>query len=582
MPSAEDEYSSHHDPIIADDSPVDSPNTQSPHSTSFLLKNSQKSDTWKSLALGASPLRKFNTENNKPRIELDGTHEIDSEQIEQEQTVLQPNTSSSHTEDQSPLSAAVFKEIPATETRTQSDGSTPSTITSPAQGSSSSTAATTISSTTNSRISLLRPTSPLVTPHQTSYASREIARPQSEILDIIREQKEGKVRKISLLSHLKHSFGLRTPESPKKTSILTLQDMKTATEAGLLNEGQSDPLRRPLPPLSTTSIIHFDNENQLRTKIITWNMDGHMPVDEDVDDLRRFLEPEVHHIYAIGTQNCERSAFASFFVQQKIEWEQMLCELLGPCYVALASSTLLSTHLIVFVRKDLLPWISNLFTSQVATGFLNEVGNRGATSVSFNLGATSFIFINAHFPGGQNSTEQRNRAYEKIIDLIAYKGKTKDGNIFREINRIFFFGDLNYRVNGNRGIVDSVLTKGTMHIMLQNDQLTLMRAEGRAFNVFVENDIEFKPTFKFAPERNVYDDGEKQSIPSWADRVLWVPNNDNIQQLSYEACFQIRCSSHRPVGARFLSTVDVRLYKPLSESTRSQPLLATSHACSVQ
>ncbi len=33
--------------------------------------------------------------------------------------------------------------------------------------------------------------------------------------------------------------------------------------------------------------------------------------------------------------------------------------------------------------------------------------------------------------------------------------------------------------------------------------------------------IEFKPTFKFDKQSELYDTSKKMRIPSWTDRILW-------------------------------------------------------------
>lgn len=41
----------------------------------------------------------------------------------------------------------------------------------------------------------------------------------------------------------------------------------------------------------------------------------------------------------------------------------------------------------------------------LATGIGDVIGNKGATAVSFCLGTTSFVFINAHFHGEQPASQ---------------------------------------------------------------------------------------------------------------------------------------------------------------------------------
>ena len=59
--------------------------------------------------------------------------------------------------------------------------------------------------------------------------------------------------------------------------------------------------------------------------------------------------------------------------------------------------------------------------------------------------------------------------------------------------------------------------------MLANDQLNMERSAGRVFVGFVEENIEFPPTYKYDPDTDRYDTSRKARIPSWTDRILYKP-----------------------------------------------------------
>mmetsp|Transcript_3847 Transcript_3847/g.5694 ORF Transcript_3847/g.5694 Transcript_3847/m.5694 type:complete len:841 (+) Transcript_3847:19-2541(+) len=158
----------------------------------------------------------------------------------------------------------------------------------------------------------------------------------------------------------------------------------------------------------------------IKTQIISWNMNGYSISKRETQALIRFVIPGTQHIYVFGTQECMRTVTKSLFIQPKPEWEDFLSSLLGMEYVPLASSTLVGSHLIVFIRRSLLPFVSALHTHEVPCGFLNEVGNRGATSISFRVGKTKFAFINVHLTSKQKHTERRHRNLQKIIDQVQY------------------------------------------------------------------------------------------------------------------------------------------------------------------
>lgn len=56
--------------------------------------------------------------------------------------------------------------------------------------------------------------------------------------------------------------------------------------------------------------------------------------------------------------------------------------------------------------------------------------------------------------------------------------------------------------------------------------------------------MNFKPTFKYDNDCDVYDTSKKMRVPSWTDRILYKP--DNCKVLYYNRR-ESRNSDHRPV-----------------------------------
>jgi len=110
-------------------------------------------------------------------------------------------------------------------------------------------------------------------------------------------------------------------------------------------------------------------------------------------------------------------------------------------------------------------------------------------------------------------------------------------------DRAFWFGDLNYRISGNREAVDALLAPADERaraaeswvsdaahwdamraVLLANDQLRAQMAAGAVFPGWSEGEICFRPTYKFdkrVPDE--YDLSEKRRIPAYTDRILWKP-----------------------------------------------------------
>jgi hypothetical protein len=71
-----------------------------------------------------------------------------------------------------------------------------------------------------------------------------------------------------------------------------------------------------------------------------------------------------------------------------------------------------------------------------------------------------------------------------------------------------------------------------------------------------EGPLNFKPTYKYDVGTAVYDTSSKGRIPSWTDRILYVPR-DGVLCTAYSADDSVLTSDHRPVYASF--QVDLRL-----------------------
>ena len=71
----------------------------------------------------------------------------------------------------------------------------------------------------------------------------------------------------------------------------------------------------------------------------------------------------------------------------------------------------------------------------------------------------------------------------------------------------------------------SKIEAGQLEALALHDQLSVERANGRAFAGFKEGDISnFMPTYKLQPGTDKYEQrpGKKLQEPAWTDRILWL------------------------------------------------------------
>ncbi|KAK8658016.1 hypothetical protein V6N13_036231 [Hibiscus sabdariffa] len=140
-------------------------------------------------------------------------------------------------------------------------------------------------------------------------------------------------------------------------------------------------------------------------------------------------------------------------------------------------------------------------------------------------------------------------------------------------DQIFWFGDLNYRLNMLDAEVRKLVALKHWNELISNDQLHNELSCGHVFDGWKEGVIDFPPTYKYEMDSDRYvgeipREGEKKRSPAWCDRILW--SGKGIKQLCYQRA-ELRLSDHRPVSSMFLLEVEVldhrKLQRALNVST---------------
>ena len=93
------------------------------------------------------------------------------------------------------------------------------------------------------------------------------------------------------------------------------------------------------------------------------------------------------------------------------------------------------------------------------------MGNKGGSAISLKFGDTSFLFVGAHLTAHLKNVEQRNQDYHRICNaILSTDGQQDMGTVCDHFDRVFFFGDLNYRINGNRRIVEDLVKQSLIEV----------------------------------------------------------------------------------------------------------------------
>ena len=248
---------------------------------------------------------------------------------------------------------------------------------------------------------------------------------------------------------------------------------------------------------TTTTTITADllARGRLRVFCGTWNLEAKTPP----RDLRAWLALNKYHVVAIGTEECVHSIAKSVVFTSKKQWEHQLRATLGDEYVKVASHALTAIHNIVFVHESVLPLVRNVRSDAVATGLGNQIGNKGGVGISLCVGETNLAFVNCHFDAHQHQVDKRNANFHKInteLDLVPLRFPHARGGgggvggpagvkrpISESFDRVFWYGDLNYRINGTRTLIDKLLLHDMHAVLVFNDQLKIDMQRGNVFKV---------------------------------------------------------------------------------------------------
>ncbi|XP_021765703.1 type I inositol polyphosphate 5-phosphatase 2-like [Chenopodium quinoa] len=232
-------------------------------------------------------------------------------------------------------------------------------------------------------------------------------------------------------------------------------------------------------------------------------------------------------------------------------------------YVRIVSKQMVGIYVSVWVRKKLRRHISNLKVFPVGVGFMGYMGNKGSISVSMSLYQSRMCFVCSHLTSGHKDGDQ-NRRNDNVYEIIKRTRFTSivEDNQPHNIpshDQIFWFGDLNYRLNMSDHEIRKRVAKKEWNELINSDQLSTELRSGHVFDGWKEGPINFPPTYKYGINSDRYvgenpKEGEKRRSPAWCDRILW--SGKGIKQHFYRRA-EIKISDHRPVSSSFSIEVEV-------------------------
>ena len=256
---------------------------------------------------------------------------------------------------------------------------------------------------------------------------------------------------------------------------------------------------------------------------ITYNLHGVSLDKSQINELLINHKNNSCDIYAIATQESQRSILMNLIFWDKSKFEMDLAHFFGKEYVRLHTETLGGIHLIIFIKNIHKNYILNYYKEYIKTGMYGLLGNKGGIGIGFKMYNISFMFINCHLSYGFSNVINRNYDFDYIKKTIHPH--------LDKFDIIIWMGDFNYRVNKKMEEVENIIKEKKEMDLLQFDQ---MNYEIKNYNLksfgYNEGKINFLPTYKYSDDNsNEILCDSNEHIPSWTDRILYKINEDKFK-----------------------------------------------------
>lgn len=263
--------------------------------------------------------------------------------------------------------------------------------------------------------------------------------------------------------------------------------------------------------------------------------------DEDDPDAVRLLGGNDIGLYVLGLQEVVDLNVTREYMNRAVnvdsspvgKWQAALEAAMPPGYQRIMSEQMTGLLLLIYASPEVAPTITNVSTKQVGTGLLGYFGNKGAVTSRLVLGETTrMVFVNCHLASGAGSSYLDRRCWDvdQILaktkfDPVVHAGVSEDdGETIGDEDFAFWFGDLNFRLDGLPGHdIRRLLTLHTRGEYALGDDHTPRPPEGEGIIVMRDSESDDDTTMRsslhsrdqsFDSETTLPDPGDFPEDPS--------------------------------------------------------------------
>ncbi|KAL1285023.1 Phosphatidylinositol polyphosphate 5-phosphatase type IV [Trichinella pseudospiralis] len=315
---------------------------------------------------------------------------------------------------------------------------------------------------------------------------------------------------------------------------------------------------------------------KLNLFVATFNMAGKNVTENELKDwLMPTAMEHAADLYAVGIQEASANCSSKEFRM----WEKSLQKCLSTCKQVLVRSVWMGVqHLALFIRRELVWFISESNTYEKNTRPISNVRTKGAVSIFMKLFGTTFLFISCHLSHGPDARPRIAECNRILHFLRQNMVGCSNENVFDGSDYVLWFGDMNFRLNLDPALLDTLQSAPPapkdVPQLIKRDQLLSAMKQGQLLSKFHECPIEFLPSYKFIIGTSDY--SIQFRLPAYTDRILFKKkesDNNFMECLNYNTAYNICSSDHKPVFAHF----KVHVQPEIQESRRSSIIISTLH-----
>lgn len=257
-----------------------------------------------------------------------------------------------------------------------------------------------------------------------------------------------------------------------------------------------------------------------------------------------------------------------------VAWEEELARALMLKFPRTPYTKIVSKHMVgilltVFIRQELLPYLTDVQIDTVGVGVMDVGGNKGGVGARFQICDSSFAVVCCHLAAHQHDVKGRNADQHTIAHKLFQDGA---GHIM-EHDVVFWFGDLNYRIEiPLEQCYERIAYQDWIGLQV-HDQLLQERTAGHAFQLFHEGAVLFPPTYKYQPGTLVYERRSDQKkrcsrcchfSDSYILSVMVSVSKDKMSPIVLQTARDMNIFSSLGPCTRATHSVDSRAFTPWS------------------